>query len=199
MSANASYNEKRVLELLGQGSEEAFVQLYDRYRPYIYNVSLKLIRNHEQAKEILQEVFMDLWRRREVVAHAANVKAYLYGMARNIIFDHLKAQMKIEVATREFAFQIAHENTTEKALVEKEYEGLLNEAVEQLPRQQQRVFRMAKMDGLSHENIALKLSISRLTVKKHMREALLTIRHRLEQHLTFFTFLAVTSGYLNNI
>lgn len=191
MSANASYDEKRVLELLAQGSEEAFVQLYDRYRPYIYNVSLKLIRNHEQAKEILQEVFMDLWRRREVVSHAANVRAYLYGMARNIIFDHLKARMKMEVAIREFACQIGHENTTERALVEEEYDELLNEVVEQLPPQQQRVFRMAKIDGLSHENIARKLSISRLTVKKHMREALLTIRHRLQAHLTSFTFLAV--------
>ncbi|MEX2235144.1 MAG: RNA polymerase sigma-70 factor [Cyclobacteriaceae bacterium] len=184
-----SYDEKRVLELLALGSEEAFVQLYDRYRPFIYNVSLKLIRDQEQAKEILQEVFMDLWRRREVVSQAANVKAYVYGMARNIIFDHLKAQMKMEVAKREFAFQIRHENTTEKALIEKQYEELLNEAVERLPPQQQRVFRMAKIDGLSHENIAIKLSISRLTVKKHMREDLLTLRSRLQRYLASLTFL----------
>lgn len=191
MSANISYDEKKVLELLAQGNEGAFVQLYDRYRPFIYNVSLKLVRNEEQAKEILQEVFMDLWRRREVISQAANVKAYLYGMARNIIFDHFKAQMKMEVATRELALRLHHENTTENALIEKQYEELMNEAVERLPPQQQRVFRMAKIDGLSHENIALKLSISRLTVKKHMREALLTIRHRLQRHLTSFTFLAV--------
>jgi len=191
MAEKKPYDEKQVLELLSTGSQTAFVQLYDQYRPFIYNTSLKLVKSHELAKEVLQEVFMDVWNRRETINRVVSIKSYLYGMTRNIVFDHLKEKANMLAISREFAYGMKHENSTEKAMLDKQYEELLNEAVNQLPPQQKLVFRLAKVEGLSHEAIAKQLSLSRLTVKAHMKQALQSIRLRLEGHLGSYAFLAV--------
>jgi RNA polymerase sigma-70 factor (ECF subfamily) len=121
----------------------------------------------------------------------ANFKAYLFTMARNLIFDNIKKMAEESAANREFVYALTYENGTEKMMLETQYEELLNEAVEQLPPQQKKVFYLAKIDGLSHEAIASHLNLSRLTVKSHMAKALQFIRHRLQHHLNTFAFLAL--------
>jgi RNA polymerase sigma-70 factor (ECF subfamily) len=74
-------------------------------------------------------------------------------------------------------------NASDEPLLESQYTELLQEAVSLLPPQQQQVFRLAKVEGLSHEAIAAQLNISRLTVKTHMAKALQSIRNHLRPHL----------------
>lgn len=191
MHVSKPYDEKRALELLAQGSEYAFTQVFDHYRPRIYHAALKFLKSRELAEEIVQEVFLKIWRRREELSQVSNFNAYLFAMGRNLIFDSIKKLSEESAASLEFAYGMTHENSTEKMLLEKQYEELLNEVVEQLPPQQKQVFRLARIEGLSHEVIAEQLSISRFTVKTHMAKALQFIRHRLQHHLSSFAFLAI--------
>jgi RNA polymerase sigma-70 factor (family 1) len=177
-------DEKIALERLAQGDEQAFAYIYNHYRPFIYNVANRLVRSQELSKEILQDVFMDVWRRRELLPQINNFRAYLFTMARNLIYDHLKKQVATTAIMKEFSYASTLENSTETAMLEKQYGELLQEAVGELPPQQKQVFMMARVEGLSQEAIAEKMNLSRLTVKAHMQRALHTIRIRLEPHLS---------------
>lgn len=183
------YDEKKVLEMLAQGSEYAFTQLFDHYRARIFSVAMRFLKSRELAEEVVQEVFLKVWVRREQMAMVLNFEGYLFTMARNRVFDCIKDLAEETAAKREFVHSIQPMNGTDHFLIEKQYEGLLQEAVNQLPPQQKQIFRLAKIEGLSHQAIAEQLHISRLTVKTHMAKALQTIRHNLRHHLTTFILL----------
>lgn len=198
MRVNRTYDEERVLELLIGGSEYAFTLVFDHYRPQVYRSALKFLKSPELAEEVVQEVFLKVWHRRKELSRVKNFKAYLFVICRNLIFDNFKKLAEEIVASREFAHDIAYESSTEEIILEKQYEELLNQAVDQLPPQQKKVFCLAKIDGLSYEDIAGQLNLSRFTVKTHMAKALQSIRHRLQHHVSSFIFLATVIRIFEN-
>lgn len=183
MSPVPSYDESKVLRLLAEGNELAFTQLFNHYRGKIYGSALKFLKNREAAEEIVQEVFLKVWRNREHIAAVNSFADYLFVMSRNLTLDSLAAIIKNSAAVKELSHDSCFDNSTESAIHEMEYEVLLQEAVDSLPPQQKRIFYLAKVKGLSHEAIAEQMELSRLTVKTHMVRALKSIRHRLQPHL----------------
>ena len=181
------YNEKKVLQLLAQGSEFAFTLLFDHYRGRIFSVAWRFLKSRTLAEEIVQEVFLKIWLRRREMPGILNFEGYLFTMARNQIFDSLKRIAAETTAKRAFTERLQFVEDTDHAVIDKEYDELLREAVDHLPPQQKQIFRMAKIEGLSHQAIAEQLHISRLTVKTHMAKALQTIRHNLRHHFTTFS------------
>jgi RNA polymerase sigma-70 factor (ECF subfamily) len=191
MSAHKPYDEKEVLELLGQGSEYAFTQLFDHYNGQILNAALRFLKSRELAEEVVQEVFLKVWVKREEMVKAVNFEGYLFTMARNQVFDGIKLLAKETTTKKEFARGVGQVGGTDHPLIEKQYQELLLEAVDLLPPQQKQIFNLAKIEGLSHQAIAEQLHISRLTVKTHMAKALQSIRQKLQRHITTFTLLPV--------
>lgn len=191
MHTHEPYDEIKVLALLAQGSEYAFTQLFDHYRARIFSVALRFFKSRELAEEVVQEVFLKVWVRRADLARILHFEGYLFTMARNQVFDGLKDIAEEIIAKRGFAHRIQPVIGTDHPLIEKQYEELLHEAVNQLPPQQKQIFRLAKIEGLSHQAIAEQLNISRFTVKTHMAKALQTIRHNLHHHTATFTLLPV--------
>lgn len=185
------------LNLLAQGSEYAFTQLFDHYRARIFSVALRFLKSRELAEEVVQEVFLKVWARRDEMVKVLNFEGYLFTMTRNEVFDRIKDIAKETTAKREFAYGIRQVNDADHSLIEKQYEDLLQDAVDQLPPQQKQIFQLAKTEGLSHQAIAEQLDISRLTVKTHMAKALQTIRQSLHHHITTFTLLPVILRILN--
>ena len=191
MRMHKPYDEKQVLEQLQQGSEYAFTQLFDHYSKQILHTALRFLKSRELAEEVVQEVFLKVWMRREDVSRADNFEGYLFTMARNQIFDGIKLIAKETTKKMEFARGVQNVSGTDDQLIEKQYQELLLKAVDLLPPQQKQVFNLAKVEGLSHQAIAEQLHISRLTVKAHMAKALQNIRQILQRHLTTFTLLPV--------
>lgn len=189
MNRERPYNEKKVLGLLAQGSEFAFTELFDRYRARIYGVALKFLKCPDLAEEVVQEVFLKVWLRREDLVNILHFEGYLFTMTRNHVFDGIKEIAKETTAKSEFALHVKQVNDTDYPLIEKQYEELLQEAVVQLPPQQKQIFHLAKTDGLTHQAIADQLHISRLTVKTHMAKALHTLRRNLQHYISTFAIL----------
>lgn len=183
MAESVTYDEKRVLELLGQGSEFAFIQLYDKYQKQIYLAALKFLDSREQAEEIVQEVFMDVWLRKEEISSVLNIKAFLYAMAKNLVYKTYRRQGYVQKASEEFARTALIENATEDMINSHDYEKLLLNAVSSLSDTQRQIFLMAKEEGLSHKQIAEKLDLTVLSVKSHMKRALREIRLHMQPHL----------------
>lgn len=182
MPASRIHHEKRVLQLIAQGSEYAFTQLFDHYRNGIFGIALKFLKSPLLAEEVVQDVFLKIWLKRQDLNHVQNIEAYIITMARNLILDRLK-KLAYEVAAKEeLARQPAHINDTDHRLRQQQYEQLLRQAVNLLPPQQKQVYQLAKQEQMSYQDIADKMQLSRLTVKTHMAKALQFIRHYLHGH-----------------
>lgn len=180
------YKEQELLYRLAGGSEEAFTDIFNLYRSKIYSVALNYLKSSALAEEIVQDVFLKLWLKRSDLLPVERLDAYLFIMARNIIFDRIKKlSYQAEAETRLFS-QEPIINDTEYRVREHEFEQFVQEAINMLPQQQKRVYQLAKIEGFSHEQIAEQMQLSRLTVKTHMAKALQFIRKYLNARLGVF-------------
>lgn len=194
MNTMRTYNpaeERRILELLAQGNAFAFTLLFDHYRGRVYAVALKFLKSPEPAEEIVQEVFLKVWAKRQDVLNVANFEAYLFTMARNVVFDFLKDLAREAVKKKDLNSILREVAGADQSIIEDQYAKLLQDVVSQLPPQQKQIFRLARIEGLSHQAIAEQLQISRLTVKAHMAKALQTIRQNLQHHIISFALVPV--------
>ncbi|HEY4148265.1 MAG TPA: RNA polymerase sigma-70 factor [Chitinophagaceae bacterium] len=162
-----------------KGDEKAFRKLYDAYRPRIYSFALHLTEDVSAADEIVQEVFLRVWMYRQKLPEVIHFNAWLYSIARNQVFDALKAIAKERAFHASLPDETA-DNTTEEFLRHKEYEQLLRQAVLQLPERQQQIYHLSRDAGIQHAEIAGRLNISRNTVKTHLVHALKSIRKYLQ-------------------
>lgn len=183
-------NERAWLKKLSQGSELAFTRIFDHYRPRIYSVALKMLKSADLAEEVVQEVFLKVWTKREEMVSINNFAGYLFMMARNDIYDRFKKLASEKTARRVFTEKRNNTvNNTDYPVIERQYGELLQETLATLPPRQKQIYHLSRDKGLSYKQIGKQLGISHLTVKKHMAEALGFIRKQLESHLEPVIFL----------
>jgi len=186
MSSNSSLNQKKLLLELSQGSELAFTKLYNQYKNIVYSTALKITKSKTLAEEVVQDVFLKIWQNHENLAEITNFENYLFIISRNHIFDMIKkiARETNLVSDRNYKNRVSDD--TDNAIKDDQYNIILNQIIEQLPPQQQKIYKMAKWDGLSHQKIGENLGISTETVKKHMAQALKFVRFKISPYMNLF-------------
>ncbi|MDI9364081.1 MAG: RNA polymerase sigma-70 factor [Flavobacterium sp.] len=184
-----------LLQLMSSGNEMAFKKLYDKYYDKIFAVALNFTKSKVIAEEIVQDVFLKIWLKREALTGVDNFEAYLFIMARNHIYNCLRSKMKDIVYLDYLQNYFAVVEDATSSLYTKDIYKLISEAREKLPPQQRRVFELSRYEGLNHKAIAEKLSISTLTVKAHLTKALQFIRQKLES-LDCFHLLLIQAWVL---
>jgi len=195
MSPNHPYRPNEVLLQLTEGNESAFKQIYDRYWLGIYKTVKRYTKSQEVAEDIVQEIFTTLWNNRTHFTEVINIEYYLITMAKNLTYKTLrKMAFEKEVRNHWSEEGLRKENVENDAVLDQQYAQLIQHAVGLLPSQQKQIFQLAKVEGLSHKDIAVQLKISHLTVKTHMAKALRAIRHYLQPHLS--GVFVVCSSYL---
>jgi len=176
--------------MLAQDSEYAFQLLFDRYRNRIYQVATLYVRSPILAEEVIQDVFLKVWFHRREITALRSFEAWLFTVSKNHILNCLKKQAGEWKARETWLRQTENsENNTDSRIRTAQFHQLLQEAIHKLPAQQQRVYRLAKEENLSYEDIARRLDISPLTVKTHMSRALETIRCFLAGQGMLYTLL----------
>jgi RNA polymerase sigma-70 factor (ECF subfamily) len=174
-------NERELFVQIADGNEAAFAEVFYHYRARLYPFIKKIVRSEEAAEDILQEVFVSLWRNRGAMTGVENHRAYIFTMANNKSFNYLKSvavqrRGLAEVRNQEDDFT----NNTQELIDLHQSQVLINELVEQLPPQKKLIYKLTREEGLSHEEIAQRLKISKNTVKNHLIEALKFLRERLQ-------------------
>jgi len=180
MAARNLDDERIILLELAGGSESAFVRIFDEYSPKVYRIALKFLDSRESAEEIVQDIFLDIWLKREKMTEVLNFGGYLHGMVRKQVYDAYRRKSVFHDIVNELSYRELSENATERIMQEQEYEKLLQEAIDTLPEHQRKIFRLAREEGMTHEAIAEQMNLSRLAVKSHMKRALRFLRVRLE-------------------
>ena len=200
MSANLPYRPKDVLQQLTEGNESAFRQIYDRYWLSIYKTVKRYTKSPEVAEDIVQEIFTTLWNNRSNFKEVINLEYYLITMAKNLTYKTLRKMAFEETVKNHWLAESPNEeNSGNDAILDQQYAQLIRQAVGLLPSQQKQIFNMAKVEGLSHKDIAAQLKISHLTVKTHMAKALRSIRHYLQPHLSNYVLCALLLEFVYSI
>jgi RNA polymerase sigma-70 factor (family 1) len=172
----SQYDEKAILVEIAVGNEYAFRKLFDLYKVRFYSVALKMTRSEEVAEDIVQDVFMHIWSKRESIVDVENPTSYFFTCVYRRVYQHYR-KIALEKKLLRERYSIKESvNTTEEIILAHESENLVSQAIANLPPQQQLVFKLSKQEGLSRENIAFQLHISPNTVKNHLSNAIKFIR-----------------------
>lgn len=185
MQNSTTYIETEVLQQVAGGDESAFRRLFDEHWQNMYGVAFMLTKSAPMAEDMVQEIFMKLWLKKEQLPDVENFRNYLFIVARNHIFNELKKK-STDILFTNHLFEYFHDTkeTPEVKLLQKEAEQIMAEVIELLPQQQKMVYRMSREEGMSRNEMAERLGIAPNTVRNHLAKALEMIRHRLQQGLT---------------
>lgn len=180
----SSYTDGELLSLIQQRNETAFECLYNRYFSILCHKAFKRIPDQQLIKEIVQDVFMNLWLKADNLNPAECVAAYLYATLRNKILHELRSRYtrlayaeKISILYKSWLQSNAADPLEVKQLEEK-----LDLAISSLPNQCRDAFILSRYEDLSYKEIALYMNISLNTVKKHISKALKILRSKLNEY-----------------
>jgi RNA polymerase sigma-70 factor (family 1) len=177
MTNAALLHEKELLLQVAQGSETAFAELFNHYRGKVYSVGLLITHSSNIAEELVQDVFLKIWLKRNELPQITDVEAHLFVVTRNIAYDILR-----RIATQRKVYKEVYKesasfgNITDDALLEKVHAKVLQDAIDLLPEKQRQVYLLTREEGLKRHEVAERLGIQPNTVKEHMGKALKNIR-----------------------
>lgn len=176
----SAYNEKELLRCSAKGDEAAFASLFNMYRHKLYGFLLRATASPETTEDVIQDVFLKLWKDRENLVHIEQFGGYVYRMAQNRVINSLKRMAKETLILEELGkMQVLSVASAEEQLSGKETRSHLHAALNKLTPKQKLVFTLSREQGLKHEEIAAFLNISPSTVNNHMIEALRQLRQQL--------------------
>ena len=190
---------KLLVAQLKEGSKQAFECLYRVHSKALLANIRYLVKDKEVASEILQDVYLKIWESRSNIDLDRSYKSFLYTVARNMIYDHLR-KLALDERRRLVLISKTLEVYThvEERLILKEHEKLLSEALSQLSLQCRKVYTLSKFEGKSHQEISQLLNISLATVNNHMVKSNRQIRTFFLQNteLSWFVALLATATVL---
>lgn len=163
-----------LISKMKEGDIEAFDALYWHYQKAVFNNIFNLIKEEASSEDLLQEVFITLWEKREGIDENRSLGGWLfvssYNRAVNFLKKKLRERIASELITEVFLQPSGEDSLKEIRMLE------LEKAIEKLPEQKQKVFYLCKLKGLTYAEAASTLRISKNTVKEHLSGAISSIR-----------------------
>jgi len=186
MLSKSSYTDEQLITFLKEGSEQAFTELYNRYWSKLYRVAYNQLRVTEEAEEIVQDIFIDLWNRRSHIELLSSLNNYLavavkYRVIKILAKQH--NQYKYSKAASLVTSQA--DNSTQEWLALDDLKIQLGKLVDQLPEKCQQVYRLSREEEHSYKQISEKLNISEKTIESHINKAIKYLKANLNYLFSF--------------
>ena len=194
MPFEAIYNERELLRQISHGDRAIFKTLYTTYFGDVQHYISLFEPPGNSLDELTQDVFIRIWEKRSYLERVDSFKGYLFVVTRNVVFNYLRG-LKVQQKVKELSeVEGAGRNETEDQLLFKQYYRIALEAMEKLPPGRRKVLKMSIDDGLTLDEIAVELQISRAGVKKQLYAATSFVRQYLQEHgeLTALLFIFLT-------
>ena len=175
--------DRELVESLIGGSQEAFGEVYVRYREWLICLCKQYMRNETDAEDMVHDVFLKVWESRHSLKPELSLSGYVKTIAHNLIFNKIR---NFEVHSRFVKNKLMNEidsnNETEDLIIDNDYSELLDKLIESLSPKQKEVFLLSRKEGYTYKEIADMLNISVETVREHASLALKKIQKQLTQH-----------------
>lgn len=183
-------NESVLVQRFIGGDEQAFETLFKKHYQMLLKVGQFLINDIEQAEELVHDVFINVWQKRENINSQASFKNYLITAVRNRCFNHLKAKKKTTSIDDDesWADELVADTATDTVANLKEVNLAIEAAVSRLPEQCRIIFQLSRYEGMSYKEIAETLGLAPKTVENQIGRALKTLKTELKDYLPFVLF-----------
>ncbi|CAM3926935.1 RNA polymerase sigma-70 factor, ECF subfamily [Pedobacter westerhofensis] len=180
----ATRTDQELLGLLREDDKAAFGELYHKYANRLYLQAFKMLKDDVQSKDVIQEVFLQLWSKRGT-QQIESLNAYLYAITRFQVFKVLRSGKN-----HTDIFEVEHElplcRNTEYALAEREVSTAFFSGLSELPEKCRTIFTLSRVECLTNREISLQLSISPKTVENQITIAIRKLRTGLSDFLPVF-------------
>ena len=190
---NLNTDSKLLINRLKRGEEAAYELLFREYYQILTVFANKYVNDIEVAKEIVQDLFVHLYDKRDRLDINSSLKSYLFRSAHNRSINFINAQkIRYKYAEHVNKTTSLEDNSLEHEVNKTELEHALYKAIDELPPKCQAIFKMNRFEGLSNSEIADKLSLSKRTIETQISKALKILRIKLKPYmavgLIVFTF-----------
>ncbi len=173
-----------ILSAIQQGNERVFEVVFRKYYQALCNYGFGLLKDMDDAEEIVQSIFTKLWEQRAEIEITVSLKSYLYRAVHNTCLNRIK-HLKIQDTYRQHVgdfLTLNHGSATDE-LYKSELEQRIAAAIEKLPEQCKLIFRMSRFEELKYQEIADQLNLSIKTVENQIGKALKILRTELAEYL----------------
>lgn len=173
MKTHSIHTDSSILKRLHEDDESALTELYCNYWQYLYITSYNILQNKQLSEDIVQEVFISIWKRRKDLEIKTSIKSYLNACVRYQVFSQIKKNKKmLRVDLFDSIEQRIQYTSPETKIIYKELVQQMNHVVDSLPKKCKRVYQLSRNENLSNLEIATELHISIKTVESHITKAL---------------------------
>jgi RNA polymerase sigma-70 factor (ECF subfamily) len=181
---------EQLITTLKAGDITAFEMLFRTYYQPLCNYAFTYIPDRDEAEEIVQSTFLNVWEKRENLAIHTGVKPYLYAMVRNACLNAIKHEkVRQQHAAVEMAVAERSVESVSATVLAAELEARIFKAMQKLPEQCRLVFKLSRFEELKYNEIATHLNISVKTVENQMGKALKIMREQLKDYLPLIVIL----------
>ncbi|WP_316825911.1 RNA polymerase sigma-70 factor [Pedobacter miscanthi] len=176
--------DRQLTEMFLGGDQFAYTEIFERYHGLLLRHTFQLLQDKDEALDLVQDVFLSLWQRRETLVFSTSLSAYMYTATRNRVFNRLSHQ---KVANR-YADSLAgfmkkNHPVADEQMIEKELTVLIEKEIHNLPAKMREIFLLRRKDELSYKEIAERLGISDQTAKLQVHNAVKTLRIKMSYYL----------------
>jgi RNA polymerase sigma-70 factor (family 1) len=185
-----SWTDAELISGIKSGSERAFEELFRGYYPRLSRYAFSLLKDLDEAEEVVQNMFLNIWEKKEGLEITLSLKSYLYRAVHNFCLNRIK-HLQVRDAHKDYTVYAYSEgeDSLNEVLNGHELEIQIENAVRKLPEQCQLVFRMSRFEELKYQEIADRLSISVKTVENQIGKALKILRSELAEYLPLLIWL----------
>jgi len=175
--------EQEWLRQLKLGKQDALQSIFKQYYKYLLVTACNITGDQVIAKDLVQDVFFEIWKKRERLTIESSLKAYLRKAVANRSLNYLKAQKRFDWGDDHFDAQTpTNELSAQKQLETNDLQHLINQTIDKLPPKCKAIFALSRFEKFSHKEIASQLDISTKTIENQITKALKVIRAAVEQY-----------------
>ncbi len=171
-------------------TKEEFESIFRDYYNELCSFAFKYLKDPQDAEEIVQEMFVKLWEKKDNISISSSIRSYLYNSVKNNCLNKIK-HIQIREKYKEHNEELIKntDNSIDQQLEATELDEKITISIEMLPKARKKIFIMCRYDGLKYREIAKKLDISIKTVENQMGKALKFLRSELIDYITIIFIL----------
>jgi len=177
-------DEKSLIRHVSQGDQKAFSEMYDHYKPALYRFVFNILKSADLTNDTCQEIFIKIWEERAKLHEVISFRYYLLTVGKNHSLNVLKKVLQEEKTLSIFIRDyIEINNELEEKMQFDEYQDFINKVLMTLTPQSRKIFKLCRLQGMSYDEAAIIVGVSRNIIKKHMVKSMKVFRTAVEKDL----------------